>query len=150
MNEARRRAYLDALGLDVWLLKAAPAAPVRLAVNPGRSSTLLICASPEESVSRFAADIARALGDEPAWGWPDHETSAESLDLLQAINQHLFTHVMVFGDSAAAQLCEGPLPPVLGSAKLVSAPDLDELAVRGAAKQALWKELACWCHDRQA
>jgi DNA polymerase III psi subunit len=148
MSEARRRAYLDALGLDVWLLRKPPTSGPRLVVNPGRSSTLLICASPEASASRCAADIARVLGDEPAWGWPDCEGRADALGLGEAIDRYLFTRVLVFGDGSGAQLFEGPAPPVLGSARIVMAPDLDELAVRGTAKKALWKVLSAVCHDR--
>lgn len=148
MNEARRRAYLDALGLDLWLLKKRPAAGLRLVVNPGRSSTLLICGSPEASASRFAADVVRVLGDEPAWGWPDHEGRADALELAEAVDQHLFTRVLVFGPDPAAQLFEGPPPPVLGSARIAVVDDLDELAVRGTAKKSLWKEISAMSHDR--
>lgn len=144
MNEVRRRAYLEALGLDVWLLKAQTQAGVRLVVNPGRSGTLLICPSPEASVSRFAADIARALGDEPAWGWPDHDGRADALFPEEVVQQQLITRILVFGAGTAAQLFEGAAPDVLGSARILSLPDIDELAGSGAAKLALWEMLSTW------
>ncbi|MGD8346475.1 MAG: hypothetical protein PVI83_04475, partial [Lysobacterales bacterium] len=81
MNEARRRAYLEAMGFDVWVQKPPPPLENRLVVGPGRGNTLLICATPELSASKLAADIARAVGGEPAWAWPDPEGRPESPDL---------------------------------------------------------------------
>ena len=138
MSEPRRRAYLEAMGFDVWV--ARPPAPERdrLVVGPGQGSTLLVCASPEQSASRLAGDIVRAAGGDPAWAWPDPEGNAESPRLEEAVKDSLFTRVIVFGESNARQLFGSEVPAVVFSAQVGLAMDIDELATRGTAKQQLW------------
>lgn len=141
MIEPRRRAYLEALGFDVWVARPPPPEWDRLVVGPGQGSTLLVCASPEQSASRLAGDIARAVGGDPAWAWPDPEGSSESPGLEDAVKDGLFTRVVVFGESNAKQLFGGEAPAVVFSAQVGLATDIDELATRGTAKQQLWKLL---------
>lgn len=142
MKEARRRAYLDALGFDVWSLK--PPEPLfgRLQIRPGQGNTLLICAEPEATATRFAGDIVRALAGEAVWACPDPGGSPDSPTLEQAIADGLFTRVVFFGTGLGRQFIKGEMPRVIGSASITESDDLDELAVRGNAKKALWDSLS--------
>ena len=142
MTEARRRAYLEAMGFDVWVRKPPPPLENRLVVGPGRGNTLLICATPELSASKLAADIARAVGGEPVWAWPDPEGRPASPDLEQAVRDGLFTRVMVFGEETRKRLMGAQEDEVVASSTVRSAADLEELAVRGEAKRRLW-QLIC-------
>lgn len=141
MIESRRRAYLEAMGIDVWL--ARPPAPEwdRLLIGPGQGSTLMVCREPGESAGKLARDVARAIGQDPVWAWPDPESAASSPKLRDAVENRLFTRVIVFGDDLAGQLFKGEPPGVLVSAAVVTAPGLEELAVRGTAKQTFWSQL---------
>jgi hypothetical protein len=147
MIEARRRAYLEAMGLDVWLSRSAPAANVTAAgllqLGPGDGSTLVVCAEPAESAGKFAGDLARALGAEPVWAWPDPAGGSGSTSLAEAIDNRLITRVLLFGDTAAGWLFPpGEVPAAVGSAAIVPLADMQELAVSGSAKQQLWR---CLC-----
>lgn len=139
MTEARRRAYLEAMGYDVWLAKPPGPDPVRLVVGPGEGGDLLICAAPEASGSKLAADIVRALGSDPVWAWPDPGGDPARPTLEDAVADRLFTHLLVFGDELARALFGAGAPDVIGSSAVRVAPEMDELAVRGDAKRALWR-----------
>ncbi len=141
MTEFRRRAYLDAMGFDVWAVK--PPEPVfdRLLLQPGEGSTLLICDAPEATASRIAADIGRALGGEAVWAWPDPDGKPDNPTLEEAVSRQLFTRVVLFGASLERCLFVGGLTPVVGSAAVSCCDALEELAIRGGAKQALWRQL---------
>lgn len=149
MIEARRRAYLEAMGFDVWVARVATRSaeqPVSqsglLVVGPGQGSTLLVCASAAETAGKFAADLTRALGGDPAWAWPDRDGSGgDSLGLEAAIGARLITRVFIFGADTARWLFVGAVPEVVGSATVTTLDGLGELAVRGAAKRALWRRL---------
>lgn len=153
MIEARRRAYLEAMGFEVWVAKAAaPHATARVAasvaspaglirVGPGQGSTLLVCATAADTAGKFAADVVRALGGDPAWAWPDRADAGGGVALEEAIGARLFTRVFVFGDEAARWLFAGEIPQVIASAAVTVVDSLEVLAVRGAAKQALWRRL---------
>lgn len=140
--ESRRRAYLEAMGLDVWAIKPPPPQLDRLVLQPGNGQTLLLCQEPEETVQRIAADIARALDQDVVWAWPDPEGQAENASLEEAIGQHLFTRVVVFGANLANRVCKGELPRTIGSASILVTMTVNELAVRGSAKQAFWEQLS--------
>ena len=88
-----------------------------------------------------AADIARAVGDDPTWGWPDPEGQPDAPTLEQAIENGLMTRVVVFGRETAEQLLGADIPAVLKSSEVSVAAGLDELATRGTAKQELWNLL---------
>ena len=148
-GELRRRAYLEALGFDVWLPKDVAAEPARLVVS-GDGCTLLVCASPAESASRLAGDIGRALGGDVAWAWPDHAAGAETLSLAEAVERHLFTGILLFGSTIEQRLFAARAPEVIGSARVLQAPGLEELEVRGTAKQALWTLLIGGIHERRS
>lgn len=137
MNEVRRQAYLEAMGFDVWLLRPARPEPDRLVVGPGEDSTLLVCASAELSAGKLAGDIARAIGGSPVWAWSDSGADG-GVRLPEAVEQGLFTRVIVFGHALGWQLFGGDAPDVLGSSSIRVTSSLDELAVRGSARRELW------------
>mgnify|MGYP001554147382 FL=1 len=139
MNEARRRAYLEAMGYDVWVAKPPGPGPVRLVVGPGEGGDLLVCAAPDASGSKLAADIARALGNDPVWAWPDPDDDAARPTVDEAVADRLFTRLLVFGEELAHALFGPKAPDVLRSSAVRIVPGMDELAVRGSAKQALWR-----------
>jgi hypothetical protein len=140
------------MGFDVWVARSTDAdpgveQPGRIQVGPGRGSTLLVCASAADSASKFAADVVRALGGDPAWAWPVHGVGGgvgrgaggDSLTLEEAIGARLITRVFVFGGDSASWLFPGGIPPVVGSAAVTPLADLAEISQRGAAKRALWR-----------
>ena len=139
MTEARRRAYLEAMGFDVWERKPPPPIENRLVVGPGRGSTLLVCAKPELSASKLAADIARAIGDEPVWAWPDPEGLPHNPDLEQAVRDGLFTRVFIFGEKTRSRLVSADPVEVVASSRVLAVTDLEDIAVRGEAKRRLWQ-----------
>lgn len=141
MIDPRKQAYLEAMGFDVWVARSSPATRDRLALAPGQGSTLLVCARAGDRETALAADIARAVGDDPSWGWPDPAGLPDAPTLEQAIGNGLITRVVVFGRETARQLLGADVPAVLKSSEVAVVADLDELATHGTAKQALWKLL---------
>ena len=144
MSEPLRRAYLEAIGLDVWVARPPRPQYDRLLISPGQGSALLICQSAEESVTKLAGDIARALGEELVWAWPDPAGGPDSPTVEQAVVRQLFTRVIVFGPALANQLFRGEIPQILVSSAVSVASSLDELGVSGTVKQALWNSLRRW------
>jgi len=144
MIESQRRAYLDSMGFDIWVRRSARPERDRLLISPGQGSTLLICESPAASVTKLAGDVARALGDDPVWAWPDPDGTQDSERLQDAVGHRLFTRVIVFGESLAKQLFDGEIPAVLGSAAVHLISGLDDLAVRGTAKLDFWQRVRGW------
>jgi len=141
MIEPQKQAYLEAMGFDIWVARPPEPRWDRLALGPGQGSTLLVCPSPQHTSSRLAGDIARILGGDPVWAWPDPEGSPEMPSLEQAVEDRLFTQVVVFGEKAAARVFGKRVPDHVVSSAVLVAADLDELATRGTAKQALWSFL---------
>jgi len=139
MAELRRRAYLEAMGFDVWLRRPSGPEPGRLVVGPGSGSTLLVCAAPAASGGRLAADIARAIGSEPVWAWPDPKGDPGRPGVEEAVGDGLFTRLLVFGEDLARELFGAEAPRIVGSAAVAVLPDLDELAVSGSARRTLWR-----------
>jgi hypothetical protein len=142
MTEAQRRAYLEAMGIDVWLERQAEPVWDRLVLGPGAGSTLLVCNDPEDAASALAADIVRAFGSQPVWCWPDRSEASDKPRLEEVVGQELMTTVMLFGNTLANRLFNGAIPRTLGSAKIVVAEDLQTLAVNGGARQGLWRILS--------
>ena len=147
MIEPRKRAYLEAMGFDVWQLRPEPPPPGRLVVGPGEGSMLLVCDSQAACATRFASDLVRALGGDPAWAWPQGEADEVGESLEDAISRRLFTQVIVFGCEAEAWLFQGPGPAVVGSSAVRVEAGLNELAVRGSAKQAFWERTLASPHS---
>ena len=89
MIDPRKQAYLEAMGFDVWVARSSPATRDRLALAPGQGSTLLVCARAGDRETALAADIARAVGDDPTWGWPDPAGLPDAPTLEQAIEKRI-------------------------------------------------------------
>ncbi len=142
MIEAQRRAYLEAMGIGVWINRFAAPDADRWVVGPGSGSTLLLCRTALESGTRLAADIGRSLGGDPVWAWPDPEGKQEYPSLKDTIEQYLFTQVLLFGHALAGQAFKGSVPEVLACASVQVTAGLDELAVDGMARRKLWQCLS--------
>lgn len=143
MLNSRQQAYLDAMDIGVWSLRE-PEVPVkdsaqqsvRLKLGPGGGGVLLICAADNESASRLANDINRALGRVPVWAWPLDDD--DTVDLKRAIDDKLFTSVAIFGERLARQFFDGEPPACINSANLVILPSMQDIQSQPAARQALW------------
>lgn len=143
MLSSRQQAYLDAMDIGVWSLRM-PVVPVKdtaqqsvqLKLGPGGGGVLLICATDNESASRLANDINRALGRVPVWAWP--QADDDTVDLTRAIDDKLFTTVAIFGEQLASQFFDGEPPTCMNSANLVILPSMQEIQTQPAARQALW------------
>lgn len=154
MNPQRRMAYLQALGTPVWLPKAlfltgpeatdvasaieasADRVPLTLALGDGTGGLLAICGSAQDIEHQVTADIVRVLEHTPVWAWPDGEGRGVALEA--ALDDRLFTAVLVFGQALANDLLGGEPPDHLGHARLVVAPSLGQLARDAAARRELW------------
>lgn len=136
MTESRRRAYLEALGIDVWVAKPPPGSGDRLFVGPGSGDILLLCNSPEESATRLAGDISRALGGGTVWAWPEPGATAESPTLTEVLDGRRFILAIAFGGVPGDRTGGGDAP-----AGLLLAPALVELTASGAARAAFWRQL---------
>jgi len=141
MIEARRRAYLEALGVDVWVARPPAAEPGRLGVGTGSGSTLLVCLAAADCTSELGRDLVRAIGGEPVWAWlhPLEEHGGQALGDI--VSGRLITRVLLFGKEPEQQLFRGGAPEIIGSATVSTVPSLQELAVSGIAKQSLWRKL---------
>lgn len=150
MSRACRNEYLSAMGIEIWIPRAGAAADVStscppaiaasLVIGPGRGDTLLLCGDPAEAATPLAADIARSLAGEPVWAWPAPDESVPAMPLQQAIEERLFTRVLVFGSGLLAPAM-GPPAKVLGSARLIRVDSIPRLLKSGAARRALWLAL---------
>ena len=147
MIEAQRRAYLEAMGIGVWINRIAAPDADRWVVGPGSGSTLLLCRTAQESGTRLAADIGRSLGGDPVWAWPDPEGRKEYPSLKDTIEQYLFTQVLLFGHALAVRAFKGSVPEALACASVQVTADLDELAVDGMARRKLWQCLSATLPD---
>ena len=141
MIEERRRAYLQALGLDVWLPRPPGPEPGCVGVGSGRGSTLLLCLSADHCRTDLAKDVARALGGDPVWAWLDPAVDEEARILREVVAERLITRILVFGPETARRAFAGDVPEILDSATTVVLPSVQELAASGAARQALWSRL---------
>lgn len=141
MIEARRRAYLEALGFDVWIARSAAPEGARLGVSTGGGSTLLICASRAGCATAIASDIARAVGGDAVWAWLESSPDAGNQCLGDLIGNQLITRVLLFGPDPARALFQGEVPEVVGSATVSTAPPLQELAASGIVRRDFWQSL---------
>lgn len=141
MIESQRRAYLEAMDINVWVGKPVPPDRDRLVIGPGSGGTLLLCRGADESATRLAADVSRFLGDDPVWAWPDPDGGQERPSLKNAIDSYLFTRIVVFGQSVAEKLFRGRVPRAQGSARIILAPALNILETSAGARRELWQML---------
>ena len=148
MDEARRTAYLDALGIPSWISRApaqaetgrdAPPADVRLRVCPGIGSVLMICGDRDLTASLLADDIRRALGDDPVWAWPG-ESDGEFLE--DVVAERLFTDILVFGEALSDVLFGQSAPATVGAARVLCVPSLDELSRVPESRRSLWSSMS--------
>ena len=145
---AQRAAYLEALGIPVWVRKGQAAATSRpaaagLRLGPGTGRFLLLCAGADETAGRLAADIARVLGEEPVWAWPAVEETGAAVE--SAVDEHLFTNLLVFGAETACQVFGASAPRTVNSARVLVVPGMAELAAEPGARAGLWRTL---CDNR--
>ncbi len=143
---ANRQAYLDAMGIPVWLLRETTAieSPVvdcdlSLKLGPGSGGILLICAMDTDSAGKLANDISRSLGSTPVWSWPDAGEDAVTPAL--AVDKNLFTTIAVFGAELAERFFGSSLPASLNSASLVLLPSMQDPETCTQARQTLWIDL---------
>lgn len=141
MIEPRKRAYLEAMGFDVWVAKPPEPQRDRLVVGPGQGSTLLVCASPEQCATRLGGDIVRAVGGDPVWAWPDPEGNPDGPRIADAVKDSLFTQVFIFGSETAGLLFGQDAPATIVSAAVEVVADIGELETRGTAKQQFWTSM---------
>ena len=145
ITEQQRRQYLHAMGIEPLIRRGistgatAAGTATHYQIGPGAGGTLLLCDGREQAASALASDIARCLVEVPIWGWcvdpgpGDARTPAFTLE--SAIEERLFTRVLLFSDIAPAQA------DVIGSARIIRAPSLQQLANNPQAKRALWSQL---------
>ena len=150
MIEARRKAYLEAMGYDVWIARPPPPPPGSLVISGGKGSVLLVCDDPACCATKLAGDIARALGQDPVWAWPAAQDDQASEQLENAVGDRLLTDVIVFGPDLARSLFQANAPELLVSAKVSVASDVNELTVHGEARKKLWALLRECRHSTMA
>ena len=162
MMAERQAAYLEAMGIPVFVPKdavaeteveavvetevevaveteAGPAEVTGLRLGPGSGRFLLLCAGVEETAGKLAADIARVFPEQPVWAWPAAEGSGRGVD--EVVDEHLFTDMIVFGEAPAQVAFGGAAPGMTGSARVLLAPGMVELAADAAARKTLWLAL---------
>lgn len=146
MIDNLQQAYLDAMGIDVWTLRVPVSLtepeveePPGLKLGPGTGGTLLICATDSDPASKLANDIGRSLGSIPVWAWPLDDTVAIKLE--DAVKQHLFTTVAIFGDRLAKQLFGGKPPVSVLTSRVVLLPEMRDLEEQPGARRDLWATL---------
>jgi len=146
---AKQQAYLDAMDIGVWRLReaASVATPdtdsaLLLKLSPGSGGVLLICAEDTDSASRLANDINRALGSFPVWAWP--YTEDDGVELIDAVEEQLFTTLAIFGSDLADQLFGGELPVSLSSANVVLLPSMQDILGQAETRRVLW-DTVCRC-----
>jgi DNA polymerase III psi subunit len=165
ITEQQRRQYLHAMGIEPLVCRglgmAVAAGPVAqpavdehfspapgqsadtaeacYEIGPGAGSTLLLCDSREQAASPLASDIARCLDEVPVWGWnvaaDQQDARAPAFTLESAIRDRLFTRVLLFSDAGYPQAL------VIGSARIIRAPALPQLANDPQQKRVLWSQL---------
>ena len=153
MQYTKQKAYLDAMDIGVWRLRETASVAIpdtecvpRLKLGPGSGGILLICAEDTDSASRLANDINRALGSVPVWAWPYADDGGvdltgvdlNSVDLIGAIEENLFTTVAIFGTDLAAQFFGSEIPVNLNSAKMVLLPAMQDILGQAESRQVLW------------
>lgn len=149
--DARRLAYLEAMGIDVWQprrepLPAAPAvASPRIVLGAGDGDILCIAHGAQESGSKLAADISRAMRSPPVWAWPSDGTEPGppeedgSMTVHGVAAERLLTRVLVFGEELAEALFGAAVPEVVAGARVHVAPALERLGHDREAKRILWR-----------
>jgi DNA polymerase III psi subunit len=145
MTEQQRLAYLEALDITAWVprTQAAPGdvndCPERVRLGPGTGSMLMICERPDQSSGVLASDIARVFPDTPVWSWPDDSVNGPTV--AEAVQESLFTGLVVFGRALAERLLGAEVPERLGPARVLVADDFETLGASAGARRELWRQL---------
>lgn len=144
MIAGRKQAYLEALGIPVWVRKELAGlepdfVPAKLTLGPGNGEVLMICASVDQPSGQIASDIARSLKYEPVWAWLCSADSGASV--ADAVSERLFTNAIIFGNDVAAALLGNNLPQTIHSARLLVVPSTEEISADPSQRKALWKIL---------
>jgi DNA polymerase III psi subunit len=139
----RQQAYLDAMDIGVWRLRESASVITpdidgvpRLKLSPGSGGILLICDEDTDSASRLANDINRVLGSVPVWAWP--HADEDGVELVNAVEENLFTTVAIFGHDLAIQFFGSEIPVSLNSAKMVLLPAMKDILGQAEARRVLW------------
>jgi hypothetical protein len=137
-------AYLEAMGIPVWVRKEVAAVAIRgvgcgLRLGPGSGQFLLLCSNAAETAGHLAADISRAFSAAPVWAWPSADESGQSAGA--AVDEHLFTTLVVFGMGVARQVFGGETPDMVGPARVLVVPGMDEVAADPDARMSLWNTM---------
>ena len=148
MADAHQLAYLKALGIPVWVRRGDSGqadqmsdqwAVSTLKLGPGSSSILLVCSNTNEPAGQLASDIARAFSGEPVWAWPAGGEDVHSVE--SAVNEQLFTTVVVFGQALAWQVFGKQVPEMIGPARILVVPGMNDLTTCPAERRRLWQTM---------
>ena len=146
--DARRLAYLDAMGIEVWQPRRAQAqagdgAPAEAAIVLGEGDGSILCIADSAGLAglKLAADISRAMRSPPVWAWPvdQDDADSESTTVETAIAERLFTRILVFGEGLAERLFPSGTPEIVGAARVHLVPGLARLGEDRQAKRILWQ-----------
>lgn len=137
--------YLRALDIPVWVSRDTEPEPATvpmqdtrlLRLGPGNSAVLCVCHAADETASVLAADISRALGEAPVWAFPDEGPG--TMEIEQAVDEHLNAFVLVFGEALAGEVLGAEPGSRIQSARVLVAPSLQELETSPASRKALWQ-----------
>ncbi len=108
-----------------------------LSLGPGQGSCLFLCGSEDETASPLASDLARLPGGAPVWA--KTAISGEGVALGTAVEERLFTAVVIFGQAQALLALGGTAPEQCGAARVVVVPELKRLAADPAARKICWE-----------
>lgn len=150
-----REAYLDAMGITVWTRREPPQiapAPAEtpaktsrakatkalgLSLGPGQGSCLFLCGSEDETATPLAADLARIVSGAPVWA--KTALGGDGVALEAAVEERLFTSVVIFGQAQALLALGGAAPERCGAARVVVVPELKRLATDPEARKSCWQ-----------
>lgn len=143
--DARRLAYLDAMGIEVWRPRTAREKALSegvgtLVLGDGDSDILCVALNPGEAGCKLANDISEAMRTRPLWSWPPDPSGAggDGISLAAAVAEKLLTRVLVFGEELAGTLFGNEVPEVIAGARVHVVPSLARLDREREAKRILW------------
>lgn len=108
-----------------------------LSIGPGQGSCLFLCGSEDDTTTKLASDLARLPGGAPVWA--QTALSGEGVALDAAVEERLFTSVVIFGQAQALLALGGAAPEQCGAARIVVVPELKRLAADPAARKSCWQ-----------
>lgn len=108
-----------------------------LSLGPGQGNCLFLCGSEDETASPLASDLARLPGAAPVWA--KTAIAGKGVPLDTAVEERLFTAVVIFGQAQALLALGGAAPEQCGAARVVVVPELKRLAADPAARKSCWQ-----------